>query len=299
MKYLLLITLLLCSCSIWYKPVKETINPMDEMQRKGDIILHQIVNPYDLVQRCDGLTFIGYYDANLPEEYQLDIYLHEYSIDELGDYVYKTGQWNRDIKVCFEIGDSRSGISTEGILAAGHSILTRKDLGAITRLLEYGEANDWVLGVGPTEYTKLWFLKYILRDIKDKLEGKLAVREGERYASLAIENPITKAWQELIAGHKGNVVAMFIHLWGRVHGKVTWYHLKFLKSLVEATPESPLYQAYYHRYSDGDQALAISLLNDHDVYPISTLPMDCSRFDWHDCPAALLWLVTQGVIEGI
>jgi len=284
----LVLILLVSSCGVLTKhEEKKTINDFDRVREKRDLYVSLISDPYELVARCDALTFVGLYDAATTS---VDIYKHEYSYDHVK--TYRTGQWNRDVELCYEkdlngdgYNDSRSAISTEGVLGAMHAMLSRNDKDGMRRLVEYAEANDWVFGAGPREYTYLPGLKPLLKDIFD---DKLTLKD---HASDTLP---------FLESYKGNVLGDYLALKGRAYGYVRGAELELLDKLIDEAPLNPIYHALKHRFTDGDQQTAISILDEEEFFPSDKLPKAALEiFAWNDAPSAILYVWTVAILEGV
>lgn len=223
-------------------------------------------DPQELVDRCDRLTFVGLYEA------------FGKRTTKFMDYEYGAkGKWNRDVEPCWP-DDSRSEISLEGILGATHGLVTRKDKSALKRLRNYAIANGYVMGDGPTQYTFMPQLAFVL-------EKAYKLADSERTAF------------DKLDGYRGNVIADYILLHGRIYGYIGRHHLLMLEELIKVAPNNPIYHAIYHRFLDGDQRRAIELLADFNA---DILPQGAdSRFHWGSASSAILFIYTVGIMEGI
>lgn len=216
--------------------------------------------PYALTTRCDSLTFVGLY-ASINKD--LDLYKHFYE-----------STWHRSVTPCYIVGDSRSEISLEGILSALHFMLSKGDLEGIEKLFMYGEHNSWVFGEGPEEYTKMPQLRPLLSDF---IARKLVI-------TAEVELPSFK-------GYRGNVVALYIALKGRMFDYINGFEMRRLKDLRRAEPSNPIYHALVARYEEGNQSKAISILSNLNHFPADRLPeQSLELFAWNDAPAAILFM---------
>jgi hypothetical protein len=154
---------------------------------------------------------------------------------------------------------------------------TLKDFEGIERLKDYARKHNYVMGDGPKEYTRMPLLRVLLNDL-----AKADVDE-----------------KSLLAGYKGNVACDYIYLRSRIRGHVDLLEKLVLKQAVKDRPDSPIYQALYHRFTDGNQRAAEEILMDETLFPSDRLPDDhLSIFDWGDAPAAVLYLYTVSIMEG-
>lgn len=263
----ILIALFLIGCETSSKPSK---TPLEEVQAKRDTYIDLIEDPYDLVNRCDGLTFIGLWDEAVQEERRVDIYRHE----------DKDGGWHRDVLPCYP-DDSRSEISAENIMGALRSLVVRQDYEGAERMYNYGNDRDWIMGEGPEEYTDLWFLEGIISDflVMERSAFELGIRDK-------------------LKGYRGNVLADYIQLHGIINTYIEGWHKLMLEQLVKTTPQNPIYQALYHCYTDGDQTIAVGILNNQETFPPDRLPeTPLALFDWSDAPASILYIWVVKILE--
>jgi hypothetical protein len=300
MKILLIFFFILTSCSWkWKHESKETTNPLDDAIDKACFYARQIKDPWKLCDKGDCLTFVGLWDAYADESCRddegFDIYQHEYTIvnDKKN---YETGKWNRYTEPVYfgedQDNDSRSEISTEGILGALHALWTKKDSSGLKRIKQYGYSNSWIMGEGPTEYTRMYHLYPIISDMVEKYG---TIRQSE--------DAYLDVWDK-IKGYRGNVIADYIALKGRVHGSINSIELEMLETLTEKVPGNPHYWALYCLYSEadecgGDQSRALDILNLEEYFPSDKLPDDKKDvFDWSKGPSAILYIYTVGIIRG-
>lgn len=266
MKYLL-IALLLLSCAK-NKPVESKAS-LEDLQAKRDLYVELIKDPYALVERCDGLTFIGLFDAY---GRRVDIYAHEYDND---------GVWHRSVQPCYSVGDSRSEVSFEGLLGATHSLLARHDMAGLKRMYDYLEDNSWIAGEGPAEYTRVLQLRPLLKAIVD--------------SDLRISNSEDAS---VLSGYKGNVVADYLAVHAVAFGYLKSWHTALLKELYRKNPGSPIYSGMYHKFTDGDTSEAVTALADETMFPADALPEgSLAIFDWADASAAILYIYTVSLLE--
>jgi len=267
----------------------------DHAVRKGRTYLLQILDFYEEVDRCDSLTFAGHWNCAVPEDRRVDLEKHEYTMD--GDRkISETGQMNRHTKPCYGVDlngdgrpDSRSGISAEGIIGTGVSSTCTGNGALVSRVLAYGDLNDWVMGDGPTEYTKLWFLAPLMYETG-------AILDEESKPASKNEDAIVDYWPQ-IKGYRGNVIGYHIDWHRRVHGKILVHHREALDALVESVPDSPIYQALSSRFEGGSDSDLMALLNDDERFPPDRCPEDSDNlFSWGEgSPACVLYLYTLSI----
>jgi len=271
-----LIILHLCGCE--NKEPKSYNFTLESIQAKSDF--YCIASPpiEELSNRCDKLTFHGMFDAFCRRS---NIYDHEWN----------PGEWHRDYKECYP-DDSRSEISTEGILSALIAMFERGDYDKIQDFWDYMERNDWVAGVGPEKYTKMLQLKALIKEIMEKHGIKLQNHAKVlRYAAESSDSSI---------GYRGNVLAFYIFIHGYSLGYIESWHLKLLKELAKEVPQSPFYQALVGCYDWSENyQIALNILGDEEMFPSDRIPENINEglWDWSDSPQIPLFAMTRRVLE--
>lgn len=292
--FLLSLIILISGCRHREQDVK--VSNLQKLQEKRDFYCSQDIDLYDkkLDLGCDFLTFGGLYDAYCK---QFNIFKHEYSYtpkenaelpftdkDQL-TFVYKTGQWNRQLYPCYvfdntEDGetDSRSGISFEAQLGAMHACWARQDVDCFRRMYKYAIAHDWILGEGSPEYTHLNELSYLMEKAIEKLGGsvpRLAMYEEED----------SKTIFDKLKGYRGKVIADYISLKGQVYGYLNTYENRLLALCLDKDPENPIYNILWGKYHEDSQEYidkGVSVLLDESIFPSDQLPGHLEQIDWGD-----------------
>ena len=262
-KILLLVTIL-TACG--KKEEKTPIQSIESLKQQAKTYVSSIETkgPYALTTPGDSLTFVGLY-ASIANT-AIDLYKHFYD-----------NTWNRNTYPVYP-EQSRSGISLEGMLAAINFLKSKNDVAGLKQIYDYGQNNDWVYGEGPTEYTKLPQLKYLLAPLFE-----LSLTE--------LELPSFK-------GYRGNVIALWIATKGRLYGYIRAPEMKLLKELRKAENSNPIYHALIAKYESGDQGTAINILSNKTDFPADRLPeQSLELFVWNDAPAAILYLWTVFLID--
>jgi len=269
MKHLIL-TLLLLSCS--YDKGGSVSSDFRDVKQRAEVYKSLIADPYALTARCDSLTFVGHYNAAAKT---VDIYRHE----------YPQGQWHRSTSLCTP-DDSRSECSKENILAAFHNIL--HDTAAVRRTIEHAKNNDWNFceGGDHPEYNHIPEFAPLLNSWLRKLDGNSLTGDADASGIPSLE------------GFRGNVLGSYLLLKGRVFGYLNVAEIAAAKTLINTEPTSPLYQAIYHRFTDGNQHAAIQMMT-KQYFPVDSLPT-ANPFAWGSLKEApLLYVWTAGVMDGI
>ena len=263
MKHLLLtILILLSSCS--KHEDHETVTDLENLKEK-DRTYRALIgdDPYRLTTPGDALTFVGLYASAVKWE---PLYKHMYN-----------NTWNRNVYEVYPVGESRSGISLEGMLSAINFLISMDDVDGIKQIYSYGQQNDWVYGEGPEEYTRLPQLKYLLESF---VEANLT----SRHMSLI-------DFKDMFKGYKGNVIGHWIATKGKLYGYIRDIELQLIRKLVDAEPSNPIYHTILHRYTDGDHSKAISILSNDTYFPADRIPIEpLELFAWNDAPPAILFI---------
>lgn len=268
---LVLLVLVLFACGHKQKDTQDT-SLLGQAQSKGDTIYGQVSDRI-YRERCDKLTFKGMLSA--------------YSSQNLDPYE-SNGQWIRDDLPCYPTY-SVSSISLDGVLGVLHHIVATRDAARLNRLISYGEAHNWIMGQGPSEYTNIYALVPFIYSLKKKLS---LADENMNLVDLSVQT------QEILSGFRGHLLADYIWLTMEKDGQIGELELQLLKQLVSASPGEPMYQALLHRVVDGDQTIALTLLLTDPTYDDSTVMRNDSAFGWGSQPAAVSYLVTLAIVEG-
>jgi hypothetical protein len=261
----IVLTIMLGGCG--RKDSQETTNPLDAVAAKASFYEAHITDEIYL-QRCDKLTF----KASLSAVFRQDIASLEAA----------PGEWHRDTTACYPV-DSASEVSTEGILGVLHHIWTYRDLAMLNRLIAYGEAHNWVMGVGDTQNTVVLGLVPTIYDMRDRLSG-----------SQSLTGPI----DQVLQGYKGHILASWLWLRGRMVGALTDLELAAAKSLAGSASADPMYSAIVHRFTDGDQSQAIATLLDDKLFPADSIPTKTGLFGWGSCPTIVYYELVKGIMQG-
>ena len=222
-------------------------------------------------ERCDKITFKAMVAANCPQD--------------LSGFE-KDGRWERDEVQCYP-DNSKSSISRDGMISVLHYVWTTKDAKLLQRLINYGEAHDWIMGDGPRDLTDATILTPMIYFIQGKLKNDST--------ALLDYLPTT---EDIAQSFKGHVIANYIWLQARVRGNINAVEAAILNKLWEASMEDPMYTALMHRFVDGNQADTFSLLLNRPEFPNDSLPTETGVFDWGSAPASVYYLISLAIAEG-
>lgn len=230
--------------------------------------LYKTANLSD-VPRCDSATFWTHAGA---VGVKFDI-----------STIEKTpGRIERHTEPCYPEG-SQASSSREMYIGWLHYIWTTKDFAALKRLKEYGNSHGWVFGEGPHDLIDMSPLIPIVLLMENNMT--------------LIENT-NLTFDDTLSGFKGHVLASYLWLWGRVNGQIGPAGMSILRSLEDANPSDPMYQALLHRFTDGDFSKAKAILDNKNVFPDDRIPDTKASFGWGSCPDWLYFLITDGIIRG-
>lgn len=175
------------------------------------------------------------------------------------------GRWYRHkLKDCFDSGQSASDISKD--MFAGLAFVL--DSAAKARVVDYGKAHDWIMGRGPVSRT------YLTPPLRWLYTGWPVSTLPDNW----LPSPIN-------VGYRAHLDILSILLRARERGNATSeLELKYLKIQTERVPWNALFQAAYHKFSDGDQSAAVSILLDEKWFPKESLPTAennyCTGYLW-------------------
>lgn len=180
----------------------------------------------------------------------------------------KPGKWHRNPqRDCFLNGaanGSKSSISRDMFLGLWHHLLSSGDAQNAKEIVEYGQANNWIMGEAEDNETLLSRcllspqLISLAKDIYAKLSGSTLSLKGDGDGL-----PIN-------TGFRAHLDVQRVILSGRVYGAISDIDLGTLKSQAERQPNNALYVAAYEKYTEGSKA--VDLLLDTKHFPSDRLP---------------------------
>lgn len=269
-KYLIFLALAFACGSKEKKPQE---NPVAlQAHVKGQNYCMQITDSI-FKERCDKITFKALVSVNCPQD------LSKFEVN---------GRWERDSQQCYP-KDSRSSISRDGLISVLHYIWTKQDHDMIQRLMEYGEAHNWIMGEGPTEYTDAIILTPIIYHMHDKIQKK-----GDLVADLV---PTT---EDIAQSFKGHLLASYVWLMARVNdGYIDYAGKVLLGKLYNSAPSDPMYAALQHRFLDGNQTETYFILLNDPTFTVNEFPMETGVFNWGSAPTSVYYLISLAIAEGL
>lgn len=274
MRLLLLILLAMLGCKD-HKPV-----PIKEHSEWGRLMDKQalymrkqleLVDEYGwLSPKCDGLLFNS---------------LAAYAGSPVNPLLAEEapGRWRRypNFELCKPGSGSATTISRDMFRGLFIYLLKTQNVDAMRRIVQYGEANGWMMGEGTdptTTFSRTYFNPLIRNQLKRMIDNTEPMLEEVEVAS----------------DYEAHLEVLKIYTESLIYGKIDEWDLKTLKYYAENYPRNALFQALYHKFTDGDQDDAISILLDESLFPADRLPTDQDRFahyifqrdpgdDWKPC----------------
>ena len=273
MKFLIIFCLTL-SCThlkSYYEP-KATTNQVSLLQQKADLYLRlseeQSKDRAGWPRGCDGLLW-----ASLFRISGGDIDLHDAESERDAGRWYRTPEQN-----CFKDGRSASTISRDMLTGLALALWETEDKDAIDRLLSYGKKKHWIMGdakdletiIGRTLMSPQLVSTYY--QIRHKLGGEKVFAQN---IPLVLGN---------VTGYKRHLNLLHLYIRASIKGRIDGVQLRYLKRVIKDQPQNALAQAIYHKFNDGNQSVAISILMDETLFPAQSLPNNhdhrCSDYLW-------------------
>ncbi len=247
--------------------------------RYADLISsHQDSNGFIMTEHCDATLFSGLLSAALPAS-KIDI--RAAANDELDQWYRRP---DKDCGPAF--GNSRSTISRDMILGILWYMLKNKDVEAAEKLMSQLYNNSWLLK-GDGSIGELL--------VNPSLIGTLANIIKKIGGTSYPEQLLLPASFNKTEGFVAHLTVWHILLRGELFKEIPESHLDILKYHRDRNPRNPLFQAAYHKYTDGNQEVAIDLLLDNNEWPSHSLPTsrehcsdwpiqrDYTEKDWGSC----------------
>jgi hypothetical protein len=227
----------------------------------SNIKTHQDEHGFILSDKCDSTLFSGLLGAALPETVDL-IQARD-----------QEGAWHRRANQdCGEeFKNSKSTISRDMMLGVMWWMLKNNKLAEAEALMADLKENNYILK-GQGSLGELGFIPSYtntLALIIKALGGKSHKLE------LAFPAVIGRSGK----GFERHLAVWHILLRGEAKGSITSYELETLKKMRDEQPMNPLFQAAYHKYTDGDFTIAENLLSNNMEWPSEKLPTTTEHCD--------------------
>lgn len=193
------------------------------------------------------------------------------------------GRWRRypDYAVCKPGADpeSASTISRDMFRGLFLYLLSEDRKAEFVRLEAYGREHNWFMGEGASSRT--WFNPQIRNQLARIIDKGIPVEPEEA--------------EGMTVGFEDHLDALRIYTEYLIYGKLNEVQFQTLRWYAQNNPRNALFQALYHKFSDGDQNRAIAILLDEALFPANRLPTDQDHFahylwqrdantaDWRPC----------------
>lgn len=229
----------------------ETLRPKYELYQSF-VAGKQDPDGFINVQECDSLLF-----SSLIGTGRLPV-----SVEKARD---AGGAWFRrplTYAPCYP-GSSGSSISRDMFLGLFLYIWYNKRLELAEQIFSYGEANNWKMGEG--DITRI----YLTPALQATLAEIIARLGGENH-KVARALPVI-----LTDGNRGfaaHLDVLLILLRGDMIGSISADNLKVLESHLSRNAKNGFFAYVYHKFLDGDQSQAVSVLLDPGLFPSDRLP---------------------------
>lgn len=187
------------------------------------------------------------------------------------------GQWFRTpAKNCYP-KNSSSDISKD--MFAGLNIymahLGIKEPGKacemVSRIITYGQKHRWVMGRPPGAISRVFAAPSVRRRWQ-----RLSIKYCNETVDITdnSKNIVDDFLDSFIAlpDYEGHLQVLSILFDGILDGGIESWQVEVLKAHVRQNPQSGLYQAVLHSYTDGNQTAARNLLLDTKYFPEEKLP---------------------------
>jgi hypothetical protein len=265
----LLLTLLV-ACSATKHAPQATSNSLTDVLEKHDRYVEYAKAMQDeygwLPSKCDGLLFNS---------------LAAFSGFPVNPLMAEetSGRFRRhpDFNDCKPGSGAKSTISKDMFRGLWLWLWQQQDVETFRRIYEYGDLNDWVMGEAEDDesfYGRVLLTPAMIFELKKMIDA----------LELKLTGIVWKSLEEtfLRDSYAAHLHILNIYAAAQINGKTD--DVKTLKAYAEREPRNALFQAIYHKYSDGDQTAAINILMDESLFPADRLPTSadnyCSGYLW-------------------
>jgi len=231
---------------------------------------------------CDALTFKALYSAFTSPQ------------DITGEFTASPGEYMRRVDPNCYPDESKSSISRDGIIMVLHDIWTKQDYAGLVELIDFAEDNNFNIGEGPFDLINVAPLYPVMLDMKWTMEVNLELTSTKGLYLLGMD--IGDLIDKQLTGFRGHLLLSYILLAGRVDGEIGNIKLGILEDLVDKNPNNPFMLSVFHRFTDGIQTKAITILNDD--FPTADIIYDDGYRTWGSSPYNVMFCVIVGILEG-
>jgi len=238
---------------------------LEEARGKRDLYC-QLANEkakdaYGFVDHGDGALFTALHNVACGEK---DFYKAEVS----------PGKWCRHPTCPGPKDGIATTFSRDMMLGVLVGLWHYQDKEAVARLIAHGRANGWDMcgpdgAVSEAERTARCNIRENLKATLYDMAAGLGVCDTECQVQRTV---IPMVWDPRAVGYESHLLVVHTLLKGRIDGAINALQLDALRYQSERQPNNALYQATYHRFKDGDQSKALSLLASEDFFPDGDLP---------------------------
>jgi len=187
------------------------------------------------------------------------------------------GRWYRDsARSCGPAnGTSNSSFSRDMALGLGLCLWQKADVANAKAFLAYADAHGGAMGDGPADTTRIGLMvTHLYKTLIAKAESTPL---PERPADPNPNVDTAPALTDVLTGFQAHITMVGI-LWdGLMYGGLTPVELEIVKDQAKRQPRNALYQAILHKFTDGDQSVATSVLMDKSLFPEEHLPTSAER----------------------
>jgi len=250
------------------------------------------------IRECDGAGFTALYDLACPhvgvdlEKFQDDTGRMHRSPNHTTCWDYsKTASENA------ATAGSKAGFSRDHVLMRLIQAWEQKDLAWVSSFIKFTEANSGVICDAVDDETKIGrclmspTLMTLLYDAEAKLKDMPAKVVDQQLAAKLSDSSADGLG--IVTGSDAHLQVLRLLLKGRMYGALTNLEVATLKAQAERQPKNALFKAVYHKFTDGDQTVAMGLLKNQNMWPVETLPTTknfCSDYLWSDDYSEADWL---------
>lgn len=199
------------------------------------------------------------------------------------------GRWYRDsARSCGPGHGSQTGFSRDMALGLGFCLWQAGDVTNAKAFLAYAAAhNDLTSPDGGADITKLGIvMRYLFKTMVAKGElTPMPDRPADPNPDNTTQSPTqlkTKSL-DILTGYNAGLVVTGIYWDGLMHGGVSDVEMAVLRDQAARQHRNALFQAFLHKFTDGDQQTAIAVASDEKLFPSDRLPTSCDR------SASYLW----------
>jgi hypothetical protein len=208
----------------------------------------------------------------------------------------KDGVWTRNPDIdCYTEGLSKSSFSRDMFVGVLWWSVANKRLDVLEDVYQYCEQQTQFplggcfIGQGSVSDPRHWMSPNLV----DTLAESIVYLGGENHF---VARGLYSGESD-VDGFQAHLSVLHVLLRGKIQNSLSDRQLRILKSQAERQPQNALFQAAYHKYSDGDQSAAIQILMNPALFPNDSLPSTsnyCTEWlwqrdfsnekDWTPCP---------------